>query len=847
MEKPKTSAHNLGIEQALEAFHTTQNGLSSHEASRRLKQFGPNELPTRKTSLWKRIIEPFASVFVAVLLFALVLSLIEGHASDAIIIAVIVCINALIFYAQQFSAERALKTLRSHDITLAHVLRDGQTVELPSEQLTYGDIVHLGEGMKLPADGRIIEASQLECDEAILTGESLPVHKNATALRGDVPIYNQKNMAFKGTYIHSGSGLLLVTGIGGDTQLGHITSLAAQVDSTRSPIEHKIDSLVRRLIIIISIVAAITLSLAIYRGVAWDEAVRFALAIVVSAIPEGLPIALTIVLLLSARRMARVKALVKKMSSIETMGAITLIATDKTGTITQNKLSVTDKHTTHPTPQTFNQIIQAALNGSADHKSDPLDALLAQSTAEATVPANWKKERDFPFDQGLRMSGALWHRGHDYLLVLKGAPEAILQHSHLNSQTSQTAHETLTTFTSNGYRTIAFAHKSYTHPPTELTPTHLSKLDFDGFVGMSDQIRRGVASAVADAHRAGIKVVMLTGDHVATAGYIARQVGIATGEGDVADSTVLQSGNVSDIRDALKRTKVFGRVLPEHKYALLQATQGHEITAMTGDGVNDIPALVRADAGIAMGSSADAARDASDIVLLDDNFHTIVAAIRAGRTALANIRKMIVYLLGTSMGEVLTMLTALILNLPLPVAAVQILWINLVTDGATVIPLGLSPAEPRQMKIPPRSPRAPLLNRRQLTRILVMGVVMSASVLTVYQYNLSKGHAYAQTLAFLSLIVAQWANALNANFEYKSWTYNFVKPNWKLVAAIGGSMILQLFVFMGPLGQLLNVVPVGLADAAFAAAVPTVAVLLAVDLHKLAYHIIAKKRRTLQR
>ncbi|HKX24452.1 MAG TPA: cation-transporting P-type ATPase [Candidatus Saccharimonadales bacterium] len=842
MEKPKTPTYTLSISDVLAEFHTTKNGLTSHEVVRRQKQFGLNALPVHRTPLWKRIIEPFASVFVGVLLFALVLSVVEGHVTDGIIIAVIVIVNAFIFYAQQFSVERALKTLQNHDVTKVPVLRDGQTAQLASEELTYGDIVHLSEGMKVPADGRIIEASQLQCDEAILTGESLPVHKHAAALTGETPIYNQKNMTFKGTYIHSGSGLLLVTGIGQDTQLGQITSLAAKADNTRSPIEHKIDSLMQRLIIIISIAAVITLALAMYRGVAWDEAVRFALAIIVSAIPEGLPIALTIVLLLSARRMAKVNALVKKMSSIETMGAITLIATDKTGTITQNKLSIADKHTTHPSADTFDQVIRASLNSSGDHKSDPLDALLSETSSHAHIPGSWQKVHDFPFDQDLRMSGVVWKREHDYLLVVKGAPESIIEHCHIRHKTDNAVSDALAEFTRNGYRTIAFAHKSLSKAPEKMSHETLDGLGLDGFVGMSDQLRHGVAQAVADARHAGIKVVMLTGDHVATAGFIAQKVGISEGPNDVTDSAVLQSGNLEDIRQSLEHTKVFGRVLPEHKYALLEATKGHEITAMTGDGVNDIPALVRADAGIAMGSSADAARDASDMVLLDDNFHTIVAAIRAGRTALANVRKMIMYLLGTSMGEVLTMITALALNMPLPVAAVQILWINLVTDGATVIPLGLSPAEPRQMAEPPRSPRAPLLDTRQFTRILTMGVTMAAAVLTVYQLNLHHGHAYAQTLAFLGLIVAQWSNALNANFEYKSWLYNFIQPNFKLILAIGGSFVIQLLVFMGPLGPFLSVVPVQLPDALLAAAIPGLAVLLAVDLHKFVFYLIRKAK-----
>lgn len=841
MEKPNKPVYALEVAEALDAFHSSRHGLTTHEAERRLHQFGANALPIKKPSILRRLIEPFSSVFVGVLLIAFGLSIFEGHGSDATIIAIIVGINAIIYYVQQYSVDKAVKTLQAHDITLVPVLRDGQTLQVPSEQLTYGDIVHLGEGMKLPADGRIIDASQLECDEAILTGESLSVHKHAAAVHRDVPVYDQKNMAFKGTYVHAGSGLLLVTGIGQDTQLGHISSLASGADTSKSPIEQKIDTLIRRLIIIISIAAACTLLLAVSRGVNLEDAIRFALVVVVSAIPEGLPVALTVVLLLSARRMTKVNALVKKMSSIETMGAITLIATDKTGTITENKLSVADKHTTHPTHATFDQVILASLNDSSGHKSDPLDALLARSVEHAQLPESWRRIRDFPFDQDLRLSGVLWQREDNHLLVVKGAPEAVLEHCLLKHKNDAKIRDALLTFTGNGYRTIAFGHKTFAHPPDELSHATLIELGFDGFVGMSDQIRPKVAEAVAEARQAGIKIVMLTGDHVATAGFIARQVGISTGN-DVMDSAVLQSGNTDDIRDSLKTTHVFGRVLPEHKYALLKATKHYEITAMTGDGVNDIPALVEADAGIAMGSSSDAAKDASDIVLLDNNFHTIVAAVRVGRTALANIRKMIVYLLGTSMGEVLTMILALLIGLPLPVAAVQILWINLVTDGATVIPLGLSPPEDRQMTVPPRSPRAPLLSIRQLSRVLLMGIVMSVSVLIIYNINLHRGHAYAQTLAFLSLIVVQWANALNANFEYKSWLHIFVRPNGKLLLAIAASAVLQLIVFLTPLGKPLDVVPVDTMGALLAAALPALAVLLAVDLHKLAFHHITKRR-----
>lgn len=835
--------YNMEITEALESVDSSRDGLSAKEAKYRLEKFGPNAIETKKKSWIKRLLEPFASAFVGVLLVAIVLSLIEEHHVDAIIIAIIVAVNALIYYAQQYSVSRVLKTLQKKDVSYVHVLRDGQTARIQAEDITVGDIVYVEEGMKVPADGRLIDANQVQADEALLTGESLPVHKQAAAIKGEPKVYDQRNMLFHGTYIKGGSGVMVIAAIGNQTELGGITALAAQADLTRSPIERKIDSLTKKLIIAVVIIGILALALEVWRGFAIDEAIRFALVIVVSAVPEGLPVALTIVLLLSARRMAKVRALVKKISSIETMGAVTLIASDKTGTITQNKLSVADKHTTHSSKQIFDQAVRASLNMEGNHANDPLDKILLDSIKKSETPKSWEKVKDYPFNQALRISGTAWKHADGYSIYIKGAPEHVLDYCLEHHRKDRAVLDVLEQFTGRGHRTIAFAHKDLKKLPEKLTHHNLVGMDFDGFVGMADQLRPKVADAVREARQAGVEVIMLTGDHVKTAGFIARQVGIAASDAQVSDSRVLETGSPEDIRKSLDKTRAFGRVLPEHKYAMLKATKDYQITAMTGDGVNDIPALVEADAGIAMGSGTDAAKDASDIVLLDDNFHTIVRAIRVGRTALANIRKMLVYLLGTSSGEVLTIISALILGIPLPVAAIQILWINLVTDGVSVIPLGLSPAERHQMNQPPQPARASLLNARQVSRIVLIAVVMSMTVLWIFTMNLDKGHLYAQTLAFLGLVVAQWANAFNVNLEYKSWVYNFKQPNWKLIAAVGFSIALLVVVFTTPLREFLDLVPVMWRDALVAIVVPVVAVLLAVDLHKLIFHIGAKIRK----
>lgn len=829
MTNKQKHLYNLEIHQVLEELASSREGLSSQEAAQRLETYGRNELSASKPPLWRRIIEPFTSYFVIVIIVAAIISLFERKWFEAIIISIIIIVNACIYYFQQFSASRALKSLMAHDRQKVSTLRDNETVDVFSEELVPGDVIHITEGMKVPADGRLIDSNHIQADESLLTGESLPVHKHAGAISGIKEVYDQENMLFRGTYVKGGAGLMLITGTANDTQIGTINTLAANADSGKTPIQEKIDTLTKRILYAVAVCTTLVFLLALARGIELEEAMRFTLSLAVSAVPEGLPVAMTLVLLLSARRMARKNALVKKISAMETMGAITFIATDKTGTITQNKLSVAELFNGHSDQETFLRGIKASLNGDGSYTQDPLDKLLHKA-ADVKVPSTWKRVKEFPFNQQLRLSATVWQHGSGYELYVKGAPEQVLHHC---KSTNNTVDETLEGFTNKGYRTIGFASKKLTAVPKELNRSALSDMTFGGFVGLSDQIRPRVARAIKEAKAAGIKVVMLTGDHVKTAGYIASQVGISDDDDQIADSKILATEDMEAIRKSLRQKRVFGRVLPEHKYSLLKALRGHEITAMTGDGVNDIPALVQADAGLAMGSGTDAAKDASEIVLIDDNFETIVSAVRSGRTVLANIRKMVSYLLSTSGGEVLTMLTALALNIPLPVTAIMVLWVNLVTDGFTVIPLGLSPAEKHHMQQPPRDPRAPLLDWVLLTRTILLAVTMAVVMISVFRYFLPHGQTYAQTATFLSLIVIQWANAFNMNFEFRSWAYNFIAPNGKLLLAIGASIIINIVVFMTPVRDSFGLESLRAHDAILAICVPIIAAFVVSDIHKL--------------
>lgn len=829
----------LSAEETLTVLQAHREGLSMAEVKRRLEKYGPNVLSSKKTPLWKKLIAPFASVFVSVLILAMAISLVMNETLDAIVIGIVLAINAVIFYVQEYSANKVLETLKRQDVAVVDVKRDGKILKIPSAEIVPGDIIYLSEGVKIPADGRILESENLHVSEAVLTGESLPIHKTSEVLEAELKIYDQKNMTFKGTLVHSGSGVIVVSTTGNLTELGKISQLASQGNFGRAPIEKKIDKLTRQIVFGVSVVGVFVFTLALVRGISTSEALRFSLSLVVSVVPEGLPVALTVVLLFSAKRLAKVKALIKKLSSIETLGAVTLIATDKTGTLTKNKLSVAGTLSIPKNKADFIHAVVASLNGDKQLHSDPLDETLGEFFKEK-MPTGWVKVKDYPFQQALRASGTLWKFAGKHYLYVKGAPESLLNRSKDKKKLDH-ASEELKDFTAKGYRTLAFAHKYVDGVPDQLDDKNLASLEFDGLIGLADELRDGIADSIREAREAGIKVVMLTGDHVDTASEISRNIGLIKNSSQVADSTMLEKAKTGDLSITLENIRVFGRILPEHKFNFLKALRGREITAMTGDGVNDIPALVEADAGLAMGSGTDAAKDASDIVLLDDNFKTIIEAVRVGRAVLANISKMLFYVISTSIGEVLTMVGALILDMPLPLTAVQILWINVVTDTFTVLPLGLSAPEHHQMKQPPNDPSTPLLNSSYISRMILTGLGIATVTLLFFNMALPMGHEYAATMAFLILAVTQWANALNANFENRSWTYNFVKPNRLLFVGIAVAVLFQVIAMYGPLSDFFGTVGLTTADLLLAIIVPTAFILILGDLHKSISNTLRKK------
>lgn len=795
---PTTADHN----QIFETYTTTDKGLTQTVAKQRLTTHGPNILTeAHKVPLWKKLLEPFLNVFVYILIVAAIISIIAREPFDAIIIGVVLLANATIYYVQRFSSDRVLDKLKSFDKRLVSVLRDGEPASIDASQLVPGDVVLLEEGLRVPADGRLIHVDQLETNESALTGESAHVKKNANRLTKEQPIFAQHNMVFQGTLVASGKGAFVVTATGNATELGRIAHLIP-AKRQETVVEKTINKLFTRVVIGVGIIAVIVFLLALLRGISLSESLRYALSLTVSSVPEGLPLAISVVLIFGARRMARQNALVRHLRAIEAFGQTSVIITDKTGTLTKNQLEL---NTIWQLPgQQTEAVKYAHLSVAVDHFSahtDSLEQALAKtSTASST---DWIQVGLIPFDQHHRLSGAYWRNGKKIVAVVKGAPESLLSHAKITSQQKQQLEEQLNTYLANGYRVLAIGTQIVQQIPDKYIPSHLNIL---GLLVFGDTIRPQAKRAVATAHTAGIKIIMLTGDHVSTARHVGLETGIITTHDAAALATEDQIKAIKkEPLKAIENIQVLARVLPEYKYEILRALQHHHVVVMTGDGINDVPALTKANIGVAMGSGTDAAKEASDVILLNDNFASIVRAIEQGRTITANIKKMVYCLFSTNLGTVIIIIFSLIANLGVPLLAAQILWINLVVDGIVVIPLGLEQPEPGVMKQKPHRLTKGLFTNYDRLRAFTVSSVMAAITLCIYVFYKDIEPALANTVAFSTLAAMQWANAINSrSFTLPFWKL-ITKPNYRLLGGISLAIMLQIIVLTTPLGSLVHV------------------------------------------
>ena len=821
--------------QALDSLKSSPNGLSRKEAAARLSRDGPNAIVLEGTPLWRKIIEPFLDVFTAVLAVAVIISVWHKDYIDAIIIGIIILASAIIYYAQRISAERVLRSLRSTTKETVEVLREGSVLSLATEDIVIGDIIILREGNKIPADARLISVDAFKVDESQLTGESIPIDKTTKSIVDEMPVYKQKNMVFRGSFVISGTAKALVGATSNRTEFGKLAELSVQ-PNTSSPVQQKIDTLITRIIFIIIGVSLIAFVLSLRQGMELYESIRFVMALAVSAVPEGLPIAISVVLVLGMRRMASRKALARSMRAIETLGTITTIATDKTGTLTENKLTVKTIWPFNDKKAHLIDSMRLAINITGDKIYDPLDkAINAYVMSNTSQSPTRQPIKNFPFEQAIAMSGCEYHHGESYKLYLKGAPEKVIEASELTESERERAHIKLLEYTSKGYRVLAFA--SLTSKKATKTISSLITrpiLNFEGLVAVADPLRKEAKAAIATATTAGVSVRMITGDHFETAYHIGRQLGLVSSKSQVFDSSTMSSMSDTELSAVVRKTKVFSRVVPEQKHRLLSILKEHDITAMTGDGVNDVPALTNAHVGIAMGSGTSIAKDAGDIILIDDSFRSIVDAIREGRIMFANVKRMVAYLLATNSGEVLLNLGALVIGAPIPLVPVQLLWVNLVTDTSLAIPLGLEPGDSDVMKQPPQPPKAPLLSRLMIARLIIIATIVGGLTLGLYLMFLSShGIDYARTIAFGSIVVIQWGNALamRSDNEY-SWQI-IKKPNRAFWIGLGLSVLFHLAALFTPLANYLHVTAVSMTDLAIVSIISFILPVVAVDLHKL--------------
>ena len=835
--------YNFSPQETLKKLKTSPSGLSQNEAKKRLAESGLNEIKVAGKPLWKKILEPITDVFMLVLIFAGVISIFHGDTLDAIIIFAIVVVNAGISYVQEYSTEKILRELRKTSEQIVEVVRGGKTLKISKSHLVVGDIVQLSEGDKIPADGRILSANSARVDESMLTGESLPITKTAESIEHkNLEAYQQTNTLFQGAFVISGNLQMAVTATGSNTEFGKLAELSSQI-SSESPVQVKINKLVRKIIFFAIGLAVVAFGLSLWRGTEFVEAVKFVLTMSVSFVPEGLPIAISIILALGMRKMAREKALVRNLRAIETVGVITTIATDKTGTLTENRLTLQKFHSLKPEDEFYHTIFEAKNN--SEKTRDPLDIALDDFIKmSGKTFSTHEPLRAFGFNQDLAMSGNLSHAGEKFVLSAKGAPEKMMALAKISAKQKAEIQQKLEEYTGEGFRVLAIvrAELSKEIEKLEEIPAN-AKFEFVGLIAVADILRSTSAKAIREARAAGVSVRMITGDHPETAFHIGEKLGLADSRDQIFDASAIDNLSDEELEKAVSKARVFARITPESKFKILKILEKTEITAMTGDGVNDVPALAGANVGFAMGSGSEIAKDASDIVLLDDNFKSIITAMKEGRIIVSNISKMLFYALSTNAGEAATMIGALILGIPLPLVPVQILWINLVTDSTLIIPLGLEPANGEIMKRKPSAPNSPILSKTHIARMAWVAILMAAMAIFTYTYYArTLGVDAARTLTFTLLTVIQWANAINSrNLDKSIFAKNSHTFNGKFWIGMALAIGLQLVAIFTPLSEMLHVSPVPLGDMLFVSAIAFVSPIILVEIHKFFTNLTEKR------
>lgn len=849
-------------------------GLDSSEVKTRLEKVGLNQLEEgKKRTVWNMLIDQFKDVLIIILLVSAIVSILLGEVTDAIVIAIIVILNAVMSVLQESKAEKSLDALKKMTVPETLVIRDGQQKKIKSPQLVPGDVVLLESGDRIPADLRLVEVTDMRIQESVLTGESEAVEKNTAKVQAeDTSLGDRSNMAYMGTSVIAGRGKGVVVATGMDTEMGQIAGMLQEQKKELTPLQKKLNQVGKNLGIIILFVIAIVVLLGCLRGIAFFDMFMTGISLAVAAVPEGLPAVVTIVLALGVQQMIKRNVIIRRLPAVETLGATTVICSDKTGTLTQNQMTVqklvtvdreidvegsgyepfgqfkqNKKSIQTSDDKTLSFLLKAAAlcNNSSlkqdpdnqhwDIIGDPTEGALIVAAAKAgyqeeDLKNKYPRLKELPFDSDRKRMSTI-HQTPDgnTLLFVKGAPDQIIERcksymdndktEQLTESIKQKISEQNKELASSALRVLAVAYR-------EITPSEKEKLDnkekFDidktenqltylGLVAMIDPPRKEAIQAVHTCRRAGIRPVMITGDYSLTAQAIAIQLDIYQPGDRIITGRELEKMPQSELEKIVLETTIFARVSPRHKQRIVKALQKNkQVVAMTGDGVNDAPALKESDIGVAMGiTGTDVSKEAADMILTDDNFSSIVSAVEEGRKIYQNIRKFVRYLLSCNLGEIITIFIAILIGLPRPLLPIQILWVNLVTDGFPALALGLDPAEMDLMKNPPRDPDEGIFSGKMGFNIFSQGIFIGIITLIVFYYGYSQySLEVGETMAFGTLSFTQLWQSLNSRSNRFSLLKLGIFTNKYLVLAIFTSGILQLVVMVIPyLQNVFKIVP----------------------------------------
>lgn len=835
-------------DEVLKEFRASPNGLSSGEAKERLAKYGENALVEgKKKTVFQVFLDQFKDLMVIILIIAALISAFTGDAESTIVIIAVLILNAVLGTVQHVKAEKSLESLKSLSSPSAKVLRDGQKVEIDSKKLVPGDILVLEAGDLVTADGRILDNFSLQVNESSLTGESTNIDKADIDFDQERPLGDRLNMVYSSSLVTYGRANVLVTGTGMGTEIGKIAKLMNDTKEKKTPLQQSLDKFSSKLATAILLICLVVFGLQIWRGQPLMDALLFAVALAVAAIPEALSSIVTIVQAMGTQKMAKQHAIIKNLAAVESLGSVSVIASDKTGTLTQNKMTVQDIYiggeVLQPNELSLDNqlhrylLYDVVLNNDsrlqADGKGigDPTEYALLEmyrqvpgidmgddqiALSEDDLRDFLDRQEEVPFDSDRKLMSTK-HLIHMVPTIFtKGAVDVLLDRcvsyrigDEIKPMTTEAKQQILDqnqAFSENGLRVLAFAYKE---SDEELNLDAENGLIFIGLISEMDPPRPESVAAVAQAKKAGIKTVMITGDHKVTAVAIAKKIGIFS-EGDLAVTGLeLDAMNDKELDDKIEKISVYARVSPENKIRIVDAWQRKgKIVSMTGDGVNDAPALKKADIGVAMGiTGTEVSKDASSMILADDNFATIIKAVANGRTVYENIKNAVMYLLSGNLSAIITVLFASIAGLPVPFMAVQLLFINLVTDSLPALAIGMEPGANDILNRPPRDPKEGILNKQMVTRVAVQGALIAVSVIAAFLIGLKTSSAVACTMAFSTLTFARLFHGFNCRSEHSIFKIGF-KNNWySLAAFVAGSLLLSLILFVPSLHSLFTVTP----------------------------------------